>query len=127
MKQAYLWVLIWHYGNDIVRRKINFDCVIFFLLCRFHFQRLVQSLRSESFNAAESSNEYTSAETGDTVLQNTQATEEPVCEKNVEEVIEKTETEVFIQPTDEIDPVNVWMDELKHPFFRKSKFIWCMW
>lgn len=72
-----------------------------------YFQRLVQSLRSESFNAAESSNEYTSAETGDTVLQNTQATEEPVCEKNVEEVIEKTETEVFIQPTDEIDPVNV--------------------
>lgn len=70
-------------------------------------QRLVQSLRSESFNAAESSNEYTSAETGDTVLQNTQNTEEPVLEKNEVPVYEKTETEVFIQPTDDVDPENV--------------------
>ncbi|XP_053407768.1 sodium- and chloride-dependent GABA transporter 1-like [Mercenaria mercenaria] len=71
-------------------------------------QRLIQSLRSESFNAAESSNEYTSAETGDTMLQNTHTTEEPATDKPEEEpVYEKTETEVFIQPTDEIDPVNV--------------------
>ena len=67
----------------------------------------MKSLRSESFNAAESSNEYTSAETGDTMLQNTHAAEEQVQEKSEEQDIEKTETEVFIQPTDEVDPVNV--------------------
>ncbi|XP_060578985.1 sodium- and chloride-dependent taurine transporter-like [Ruditapes philippinarum] len=71
-------------------------------------QRFIKSLRSESFNAAESSNEYTSAETGDTMLQNTHAAEEPVQGKSEEEpAFEKTETEVFIQPTEEVDPVNV--------------------
>ena len=63
------------------------------------FQKLIQSLRSESFNVAESSNEYTSAETGDTVLQNPQVVEEPVYEK--------TETEVFVQPIEDMDLARV--------------------
>ncbi|KAL4231711.1 hypothetical protein ACF0H5_009287 [Mactra antiquata] len=62
-------------------------------------QRFVQSLRSESFNAGESSIEYTTNDTGDTVLQNPSTVEEPVYEK--------TETEVFIQPAEEFDPTNV--------------------
>lgn len=62
-------------------------------------QRLVQSLRSESFNTGEPSNEYTSNETADTMVPVTKPADEPVYAK--------TETEVFISLAEEEDPVNV--------------------
>lgn len=65
------------------------------------FQRIAESFRSESFSPGEDSNEYTSGDTGDTLLQNTNIPQHPVT-------CEKTETEVFIQPLEDADdPVNV--------------------
>ncbi|XP_052249189.1 sodium- and chloride-dependent taurine transporter-like [Dreissena polymorpha] len=66
-------------------------------------QRVLQSLRSGTFNASDDSNEFTSGETGDTIINNTSASPEPQ-----EPVFEKTDTEVFIQPMEDAeDPENV--------------------
>ncbi|XP_052773213.1 sodium- and chloride-dependent neutral and basic amino acid transporter B(0+)-like [Mya arenaria] len=59
-------------------------------------QRLAQSLRSESFNTCDDSNDYT-GETGETSLQT------PHSHMTGEPVYEKTETEVFVQPMEDAE------------------------
>lgn len=78
------------YDYKHVRFVVN---VCYFIL----FQRIAQSFRSESFSPGDDSNDNTIGDTDDTLLQNTP-----------QQPIEKTETEVFVQPLEDAeDPVNV--------------------